>query len=196
MALALTIELRLEERNPNSVLVSVLLAPSSGSTRIDGVALQLFTRQGEALSSRMLLPISGELAQPMLSTLELQAQADVIPQGCRVQGMAWNGKDQVEAYIPTDPFTELEVHMRGRRRIDPDEDDRLLEWVLPEEREKVSRDFPWVNEPRLPVATDALQVVDHEEDEEEALDEVLDELGIDAESAEWLKDLMEDEEGT
>ena len=194
MALALTFELRLEERNPDLVLVSVLLAPTSRSARIDGVALQLFTRQGEALSSRMLLPISGRLSQPMLSTLELHAQTDVIPQGCVVHGTAWRGKEQLETRIPTDPFTELELHMRGRRRIDPEEGERVLGLLELEEREKIARDFPWIDEARIPTPAGALQVVDHEEEEEEALDEAIEELGIDAESAEWLKGLMEDEE--
>ncbi len=190
--LALDFELRLEERNPARVLVSVLLAPRGEEARIEGVALQLQAPDREALSSRVLLPISGTLRHPMRSTLELVANTEVIPQGSRVIGTAWAGTSQLEATIPTDPFTELEVHMRARRRIDPDEDGREL--VLPTDRERalVARDFPWIDEPRIFVSAGELGVVEHEQDPDEVFEDLVEDLGIDEASAEWLKELLEE----
>lgn len=193
--LALNFELRLEERSEARALVSVLLAPSEASTLIEGVALQLVAPGGEPLSPRVLLPIAGELQHPMLSTLELIAHTELIPQGSRIVGTAWAGTEQIEAAIPTDPFTELEVHMRARRRIDPDEDDRRLLRLSAEERAVIALDFPWIDEPRVPVGIGELGVVEGEPSAEEALDEFLDEMGIDEDSAEWLKELLEEEEG-
>jgi hypothetical protein len=192
MSLDLAFELRLEERGVNRVVVSVLLAPEAAAVRIDGVALQLFTRTGEALGVRLVLPISGELRHPMLSTVELKA--DEIPVGSRVVGTAWHGPEQKDAQLPTDPFTELEMHMRARRRIvcaDPDPD---IERLTPEERTKVARDFPWIDEPRVPIALAELTVVENEGSEEELLDDLVDNLGLDPESSEWLKELLDEED--
>ena len=188
MSLELAFELRMEERGKDRVVASVLLAPQGSSVRIDGVALQLFTREGEALGSRMLLPISGSLSHPMLSTVELKAED--IPSGSRVVGTAWCGTDQIDTQLPTDPFTELEMHMRARRRITTDSAELDLDRLEPEERATIARDFPWIDEPRLPVATAELTVVENEPDE--PLDTFVDTLGLDEESSEWLKDLLEE----
>lgn len=190
MALSLDFELRLEDRCGDRVVVSVLLAPTGGPVRIDGVALQLHTRTGETLGVRMLLPISGELHQPMLSTLELRA--DEVPLGSRVVGTAWYGSEQREAVVPTDPSTGLEVHLRARTRVLSDEGDRVLERPTPAERARLARDYPWIDEPRVPVAVAELQVVENEEpvDDEQALDDLVDELGLDEESSDWLKELL------
>lgn len=191
MSLELAFELRLEERGKDRVVVSVLLAPQTAALRIDGVALQLFTRVGEAIGSRMLLPISGELAHPMLSTVELKAMD--IPAGSRVMGTAWCGTEQTDASLPTDPFTELEMHMRARRRITSDDEDIDIERVEAAERRKIARDFPWIDEPRLPTATAELTVVENES-ADELLDDLVDNLGLDEESSEWLKELLEEDE--
>lgn len=193
MALSLDFDLRLEDRKADRVLVSVLLAPHS-SVRIDGVSLQLFSREGEAISARMVLPIAGDLSQPMLSTMELCAIVDDIPQGSRVVGNAWAGTEQREATLPTDPSTEFERHVRALCRIGGAEadDDRLLEPLIPEERAILCRDYPWVDEPRIPRAIGELEVVDNETDEE-AIDHLCDDLGLDQDSADWLKDLLSEE---
>jgi hypothetical protein len=195
MALSLDFALRLEDRSPDRVLVSVLLAPRS-SVQIDGVALQLFSRANEAISARVVMPIAGELTQPMLSTIELRAFPDEIPLGSRVVGTAWAGPEQREATVPTDTATEFERHVRARCRVsceEPADDDRLLERLSADERSQVARLYPWVDEPRVPKAIGELEVVEHEEDEDEAFDDLVEDLGIDEESAEWLKDLLAEE---
>ena len=192
MSLELAFELRLEERGTNRVVVSVLLAPEAASVRIDGVALQLFTRVGEALGVRMLLPISGELGHPMLSTVELKSEE--IPVGSRVVGTAWHGAEQLDSTLPTDPFTELEVHMRARRRIVGSDGDPELERVGPEERALIGRDFPWIDEPRLPPQPIAELTVVENESGGDPVDDLVDDLGLDPESSEWLKELLHEDE--
>lgn len=194
MPLALSFDLRLEERSARRVVVSVLLAPEGDArVRIEGVSLQLQSRTGEPLGVQMVLPIAGELGHPMMSTVELRLDED-IPQSSRVVGTAWHGAEQREASLPTDPFTELEVHMRARRRIASGFDEVDLELVLPEERQRIARDFPWVVEPLLPPETPQLTVVDGDEATvDEALEEVVDDLGLDAESAVWLKELLQED---
>ncbi|MEQ1502479.1 MAG: hypothetical protein ABMB14_09615 [Myxococcota bacterium] len=191
MALALAFELRLEERGENRVVVSVLLAPTGDAAVLDGVALQLVSRTGEPLGVQMVLPIAGELTHPMLSTVELR-RAEPIPLGSKVVGTAWRGPEQRDATLPTDPFTELEVHMRARRRIVPAVTDAELERLVPEDRALIARDFPWIDEPRMITGVAELTVVDHEEPEE-ILDDLVSDLGLDAASEEWLRDLLDED---
>lgn len=198
MALRLRFDLRLQSRQPESVVVSVVLEPLGDPAQLEGVSLQILGSRGETVSARMVLPISGALAHPMVSTLELRALDDTIPPRCRVVGTAWNAQDTLEASIPTDPFTELQSYVQGLRRVGMDgEAEPLaeLERLAPEERERVAELYPWVEQPRVPKATAQLTVVDHEPSDEEALDSLLDELGIDEESADWLKGLMDEPEG-
>jgi len=198
--LGLDVELRLEERGVDRVIVSVLLAPpDQQTTRVDGVALQLHHPDGERLGARMLLPIAGEVASPMLSTVELRALDGEIPQGSRVTGTAWRGTEQVEVAIPTDPGTAFEAHVRGLERIGlqplASRPRAYLEVLLPDERAVVSALFPWVDEPMVPKpAVGELEVVDHEPDNDELVDEFADEIGLDPESAEWLKDLLDEDD--
>ncbi|MCB9686298.1 MAG: hypothetical protein H6738_15420 [Alphaproteobacteria bacterium] len=187
MALPLKFELRLEDRGGERVLVSALLAPEGDAVRLDGVALQLHTRTGEPLGIRLLLPISGELRQPMLSTVELRC--DEVPMGAKVVGIAWLGREQREATIPTDPFTELEVHMRGRRRIVTFAEADGIDVLERAERDRIARDFPWIDEPRIPRAVAELEVVEGDDE----VDQIIDELGLDEESAEWLEELLREE---
>jgi hypothetical protein len=195
MSLSLAFQLRVEERGDKRVVVSVLLAPDGeAQARIEGVALQLYSRTGEALGAQMLLPIAGALTQPMLSTIELKAP-EPIPLGSKVVGTAWHGAEQREASIPTDPFTEFEVHMCARRRILPSagsaED---LERLVPEERARIARDYPWIDEPRVPrIAAAELAVVDSEEADGGEIDDLVDHLGLDEESSDWLRELLQEE---
>ena len=193
MSVGLSFDLRLEQREPDRIVVSVLLNPS-GSTRalIEGVSLQIVGSRGEVVSARTVLPIAGELKHSMVSTLELRPLDDGIPPGCRVIGVAWSKEDQLEASIPTDPYTELQAHMRALHRVLPDEDTQVMA-LTAEERATFARVHPWVNEPRLPQQAAMLTIVENEPTDEEALDSLLDELGVDEDSAAWLKELIGEE---
>jgi hypothetical protein len=198
VALLLDFELRLEERCADHVVVSVLLAPRGpNGVHIDGVALHLERRDGERIGAERVLPIAGDLTQPMLSTLELRADGGELPTGARVVGIAWNGADQHEAQLPTDPYTELEVHLRARRRVCPaDDDDLEMLRLSPAERACIARGHPWIDEPRIPAGA-ALAVLDHDESAapEDEFDDLVTDLGLDPDSSEWLKDLLREPTG-
>jgi len=183
----------MEERASNRIVVSVLLAPIGPDVRLDGVSLQLQGRQGEALSARMVLPIAGALTQPMLSTLELRPTIEELPAGARVVGTVWQGNDQREASLPTDPSTAFERHVRARCRVQPEDPEDAPELVMlpAAQRARLTAIYPWISEPRVSRSSGELAVVENEDDI--GVDEVMDELGIDAESAEWLKDLLAEE---
>lgn len=193
MAVGIDLELRLEGREQDRVFVSVVLSPSGEDAgALDGVSVQLYSRTKRALSARLLLPIAGKLIQPMVSTVELRA-LEPIPAGSFVQGTAWKGSEQRDATCPTDPGTAFADHMRGRRRLVPEESDLALAVLVPEERAVFSELYPWVDEPMIPVVPLAeLSVVDQEEDDEDDLDALCAELGLDDEAAGWVKELMEE----
>jgi len=194
MALELDVELSLEERLDDSVIVSVYLCPRDGATRVDGVALRLRDKNGRGLGPRVLLPIAGTLSQTMRTTVALECEnGEDVPLGACVQVVAWYEQEQREASIPTDRMTAFEVHVRGTTPWALEEGERMLEALLPEERAVFAQGIPWIDEPRMPPPSAAqLGVVDHEPTEEEEVDAFVDEMGIDAESAEWLKDLLDE----
>ena len=195
MALALDFELRLEERCPDRVVVSVLLAPRGGRpVRLEGVALHLERRDGERIGAEMVLPIAGDLRQPMLSTVELRTGDDEVPGGARVVGTAWNGAEQHEAQIPTDPSTELEGHLRGRQPLNPEGTETFV-MLSAGQRQQLVAEHPWIDQPRLPRVAGELEVVEHAEmlNESEAIDKVVADLGLDEEGSAWLKDLLTEE---
>ena len=164
-------ELRLEERLPDRVFISVVLAPrAEPAPSVDGVSVQIQARDGEPLSPRLLLPISGQIQQPMVSTVELRASQS-IPLGARVVGSTWAGRDQREATCPCDPGTALEVHMRGRRVIGVGSLNETLRGLFEEERQTLTTMMPWIAEP-LVKPTGRPAVVERQVDHEEQVDEV------------------------
>ena len=193
--LGLTVELRLEARQVDRVTVSVRLAPIDDAGEVEGVALQLLTPDDEPLGARMLLPIAGRVTQAIRSTVELRSVPTDIPQGSRILGTAWNGPDQLDVTIPTDPGTDFEQHVRGRVIISALTRGRYLELLLPDERAVIAHHLPWIDEPRQPRASaGALGVVDHEPETAEVVADLADELGLDDDSAEWLKSLLDEPE--
>jgi hypothetical protein len=188
MPLALDFSLRLEDRSTTRLLVSALLAPTEGSVRLEGVALQVVDKHGEPLGVRMLLPIAGDLTHPMLSTFELKCTN--LPAGARVVGTAWNGTDLAEAGLPTEPYTHLQQHVRALVNLPAFAPAVDLEVVEGPERQRLAALYPWIEHPRVPKIAGELEAV---EDEEEAVSELVEGLGLDEASAEWLKDLLSEE---
>jgi len=193
MALNLDFELRLEERANEQVGVSVALAPSSEPIAIEGVALQWKTAGGDPISARLLLPIAGMVSQPMVSSVVLHAFRPIEP-GCRVVATAWAGTEQIESSIPTDPFTELEVHVRGRELVNPDEGEREPMPLSDTERARLVARYPWVSEPRISRVAGELGVVDSTPSTNDVVDEVAEEFELDDESAAWLKELLAEDD--
>lgn len=195
--LGLDVDLTLEERGPDRVVVSVLLDPHDGEGQLDGLALQLVRPDGEPLGTRMLLPLAGTVRQPMLSTVELRSVPDTIPQGSRVVGTAWRGAEQLELSLPTDPGTAFEAHVRGHDNVTGGRAQAFLEPLLTDERDIFARHYPWIDEPRIPrPPPDALGVVDHEPETSEVVDDLVDDIGLDEASAEWLRDLLDEPDGS
>ncbi len=188
MALAVLLELELVERQPDRVYVSVVLTPEAEApAALDGVALQLFSRAGDSLGPRLLLPIAGTLAQTMVSTVELRGRNLTLPPGGRVVGTVWLGADQAEATCPTDPWTELQAHVRGTRPV-IGRSDADLELLTPAERDVLTQAFPWLEPPPLTALPgDVL------EDEGANLDDLCSGLGLDPDEAEFLKSLLTEE---
>ena len=194
MSIPFSLELHLDERCTDRVFVSVTLSPTSDdvAASIGGVSVQMFNRTGQVLGPRLLLPIAGALHQPMRSTVELRAMHG-LPTGSRVVATAWWANGQLEATCPTDPWTELGTHMRGARLLTPD-DDEDLEHLTPTERARIAALFPWVDEPMLPPEPPAAFFEPTPEDDPDAfVDGIADQYGLDEESAEWLRELMDED---
>ena len=186
-------ELRLEERQADRVFVSAVLAPhDSESAEVDGVSVQIFKRDGTALGKRLLLPISGSLHQPMITTVELRL-LQPIPGAARVQGLAWHGTQQVTATCPCDPGTALGTHMRGRKLI-------AMDAPLPEElqnldasqRSVFTRLYPWITEPMVPIEPRAVLDGDltPEEGARETAEQAAEQYDLDSEDAAFIEQLL------
>ena len=193
MTAELTFELRLEERRSDRVYVAVVLAPPTDRpVPIEGVAVQLFQRSGEAGSSRLLLPIAGTLTQPMISTVELRAHGGHLPNGSRVVGTVWNAQLQSEATCPADMWTELESHVRGTRIVHPRSAEVEMRALRTVERARLASTFPWLGRPVV-VPFDG--VLEPEEPQiEEELDALCAEYGLCGEEADFLKELLTEDE--
>ena len=196
MPLDIDIDLRLDERSDAKVALTVLLAPTRGPARVEGVALQVFLGD-EPVGPRTLLPIAGTLAAPMLTSIELGAHGDEpIPAGARVVATAWSGTDQREVIVPTDPGTAFEAHVRGLGplgdpRVDPA---RELEPLEGDERRRFTAHFPWMDLPRIPRGVKGqLEVVDAVPTPRETAADAADAFGLDDETASWLNDLLHED---
>ena len=195
MPLDLDLDLRLDERGDDHVLVTVLIGPTGRAAPLEGVALQLFSG-AEAIGPRTLLPIAGTLRALVLTSVVLHAHdEEPIPPGCRVVATAWHGVDQREASIPTDPGTAFEAHVRGLvalgdLRVDPA---RGLEPLEPEERAMIRARLPWIDHPLVPRGSGGeLEVMEAETSVADTVAQVADELGLDEETASWLNDLLDE----
>lgn len=191
--MGLDFDLQLTDRQPDRVLVSVLLRPSEEEDPVDldGVEVVLVCPEGQPLSHRMLLPIAGRISQTIVSTVELRGHGD-LPAGAQISATAWCGCRQWEAAIPADPGTQLQAHCRGVSLVRPQRDPQFAERLRPlacVEREALSTALPWLAPCPLP----ELRVVDDTtelEREAEELRSYCHDLGLDDDEACWLEDLL------
>ena len=193
MPLALHFDLRLEERQSDRVFVSAVLAPTTPEgTAVDGVSVQMVDRAGEPLGARLVLPLSGALVQPLITTVEVRSRG-AIPVGARVIGTVWRGSEQAEAMCPCDPGTQLQVHMLGRRTIPIPIDDGELRTLDPEERDVLGGVMPWLNEPIVRKVEDSNVLESPPPEPEDLVDEVAEQYDLDPADAEFLKELLGEE---
>jgi hypothetical protein len=188
----LEFDLRLDERHADRVVVWARLAACSGPARVDGVALELSSREGESLSPRVLLPIAGDLGAEIVVRVELRGR-DVLPPGARVHGTAWWADGEQSASCPADPQFDLEAHVRGARCIPPAAAIEIAS-LGHEERCCLARRFPWIEAARPcrpPAANEPLDVTD-ESANPRAQGTDVDALGLDPESAEILREILDE----
>ncbi len=184
----LHIELKLEERHDDAVLVTVRVAPHQAQ-RVDGVAVELHDASGEAVSPRVLLPISGHLSEDVTTRAELRVQG-TLPPDARVVATAWWGGDQVQTHCPCEWGSSLERFVLGEGLVRPGSRSELRE-LEPEERAAFGAMLPWLlGDPDRPPAT--LPVEAAPVPREDLPEEVVSSLGLDEESAAWLKELLEE----
>ncbi|MBT3221962.1 MAG: hypothetical protein HN348_23045 [Proteobacteria bacterium] len=178
-------ELRLEERHPKCVVVTVCIAPSEQQAHADGVSVQLFSQKGESLAPRLLLPISGPLLGSMVSRVELRTEFP-IPRGSQVKGRLWCSAKVHEACCPTDPSTELQTHVRGCHALVPTSRDLEFNTLVTKEYASLSKLFSWIEV----IEGINRYVVD---DEEPNIEEIVSDYGLDGEDAAFLKELLSEE---
>ena len=185
-------DIQLEERLTDRVFVSVVLGPQHEPVQIDGAAVEI-VRLGNAVSPRLLLPIVGTLGQPIGTTVELRALGP-IPSGARVVATAWAGSSRVEVSCPCDPWTELEVHMRGTRLVALNDRGPQIRSLRIHERRVIAKLFPWVDEPvRKREEPDNMVVEADDPREEDLVGDIQDHYDLDDEDAAFLRELLDEE---
>jgi hypothetical protein len=193
VATPLNLTLRLERRLEDRVQVVVELEPLTPSLRLDGVSLELLDRNQQRQGHQVVLPIAGCLQHRMSTTLELAASAP-LPVGGRVVATAWWAGGSVESSCPTDMWTALGHHVRGRSVLPGSLDQVELESVDDDERPLWIRRHPWLDEPLVPEDPTAfLEPGDLRDDADPLSAQALaEELGLDAEAQSWLQELLEE----
>lgn len=192
-------ELKLLERRPEGLIISVMLSPAQGRpAHLEGVALNLASRSGECLGHQLLLPIRGRLAGAMSTTVELKVDCDV-PVGALVIGHAWCATAQVEATCPAESWTELRNHVRGGACLPLPTADVDFDPLGPAERAAFFALFPWARD-RLCVREEPVllgqvnePVADLTEDDELLdSDEIAMSYGLSGDDAEFLKEILDE----
>ena len=178
--MSVRLQLCLEERLTDRVVVAVFLEPESSEHALDGVAVELLDRRRESLSPRVLLPISGHLTQAITVRVELRS-VSALPVGALVEASAWWAGDQVRVWCPTEASTQLEAHVRGRHSIPFPKVEGEFSSLGRAEAIALADRFPWTASAggREPMA--------------EVADEISAELGLEGEDANWLRDLLHDD---
>jgi len=193
--MALSLTLKLDERRAARVFVTLSLEPLGDPIPIGGVEVELASRIGERLSSRMILPISGTLAGPLATRVELRA-FDHIPRGAAVIGKVWWDQEELEAICPTDPCTELESFVRGDRSVLPLDKDYELQDLRKGEQCGLIQVFPWMNgfQPCQRGDPAKAAILDEAASVDDFVEDVTGRLGLDASCAKWIKDILEEDE--
>lgn len=186
----LAFQLELADRAEDRVHVTVSVVPSDEPAEVEGLAVQLVSRKGEPLSPRLLLPVAGHLAGPLMTTVELRATEGLIPTGARVQGTAWGTTFSLESACPADRWTELAAHLKGQPCAGSVTRGVALVPLDGKEREAIVERLSWLAECPWCEGNEPLEAVAEEDVEEDDFSEAVDDLGLDPEDAEFLKDLL------
>lgn len=188
------VDLQLELRGATGdrVEVAVRLAPTPDGARVelDGVAAHLESASGDPLCARMLLPISGALTGPLALEVELRADRPPMPEGARIVVGAWRGTEAWTVTVPAHPGVGLPQFVRSVGWPLADAEDTVLEALEPEDRRVLAARHPWIDAAiRAPDRSRILEA-----SEEPDVEELQDALGLGAEDAAWLKDLLDQDD--
>jgi hypothetical protein len=174
------------------VFVTVCLSPEATAVCVQGVAVELRHPSGDALSARLMLPISGELAGPLALRTELRSRDD-IPRGSRVHGTVWYAGGQLDASCPTDPGTSLEAFAYGSPiRLPNANDSQGPTDLSPTERCALLAAYPWMSRYRSPVQDEDDSFIP--EQPADLASDIADTYGLSDEDREFLQELLTDEE--
>lgn len=180
------LSLALEARGEDRVRVTLVIEPSDDGAEVDGAALQL-VKDGEELCPRVLVPVRGALRGPVATTLELRANGD-LPGGCRVVATAWWGDGQTQIACPADPFVTPVEHVRGQAASATSGDELPVRGLSDGERAHLAAWLPWVDDVIVPAEVAGVIEVD----EPATADDLAEELGLEGEDADWLRELLDD----
>lgn len=188
------VDLQLELRGATGdrVEVTLRLAPDPEGARVelDGVAAHLESAAGDPLCARMLLPIAGALTGPLALEVELRADRPPMPEGARIVVGAWRGPEAWSVTAPAHPGVGLPQYVRAVGWSLSEAEDTLLEVLDAEERQALAIRHPWIEAViREPDGSRILEAAD-----EPDVDELQESLGLGAEDAAWLKDLLDEED--
>jgi hypothetical protein len=184
----LDLDLHLDERADDRVVVTLAVSPPCGcAALVDEATLQLVDAQGEELCPRHLLPLSGRIAGPVTLTAELRCLG-AIPEGARVLASVWAGTTRLQCGCPADPYVDLRDHLKGSRLGLPPDDAVPLSELDAAGRARLEAVLPWVAQPmRRPEVDGVLEAPEPVRTTEELQAE----LDLDADTASWLHDLLD-----
>lgn len=188
------VELQIEERLRDRVYVSVVLRPTDEDAAVEGVAVQVVSRTGEAISPRLLLPISGTLSSTMVSTVELRGLTGTIPRGSKIVGSAWLGSEQIEFQTSADLGPTLGAHLRADHQLWPRSQGNFS-MLTDQEQCELAEHLPWLDcwtKPRSVEEEDG--VLEGEEDAGDPVEAFADALGLGEEDSEWLRKLLNEDD--
>lgn len=183
------LDLRILERREDRVVVALRVRPSGDDvSRVEGATVHLLDVDGEELCPQVLLPLPGPLSCVGSANVELRANRR-LPDGCRVVAVVWQGSDQASVSCPADPDVSLAGFLCGARHRLPAEDAVELFTLDAVQRASLEACWPWVAGPVR--AAEASAVLDPGPVDPDAAT-LGEDLGLDAASAEWLHDLLQE----
>lgn len=196
----LAIEVRLIERLPDRARVLVTVTPREDVV-VDGLSVELFTDDCDSIGHRVELPVPATLSSPLVARAELRGDGALPPRAVVVASV-WRDGVETRAWCPADPWTAFEAHVRGRRSLEVraiPEDERILEGLVRGERRALERMLPWVVTKATCTGacgdrTGPLDVPEGGGCCRDVVDEMTDELGLNASDAAFLREILDAED--
>ena len=192
--MSMSIEVRLVERLSDRARVEVTLTPRE-ETRIDGLAVELFTGECESLGHRVVLPIAGCLTSAVTVRAEVRSAGGLPPRAVIV-ATAWRDGAEMRAWCPADPWSAFEAHVRGKRCLNrqapAEDDDVILESLTRRQHKRLGSAIPWLAPKHACTPCAAQGPFDVATDEPDAIDDLSEELGLDPRDADLLRQILDD----